>query len=305
MTNRNLNAVKATPNDELYTRYEDVASEMEHYDFSNKSICCPCDGHKSAFFQYFNFNFDKLKLKELFCSFYDRSNGSYFHRTQGNTGEWQPWDHYGRFQSYDVLEAMQMADVVITNPPFSQFGELFKQIKETSCDYLLVGHLTAISHSYIARELIDGTLHLGATGGISNFIKPNGEVQKFGNIIWLTNLNHSIAPEPLKLTKSYHADPSKYPYYDNLDAIEVGRIEDIPFDFDGLMGVPITIFEHFNPKQFSVVGYRIGDDKRDLRIDGNDKFRRFIIKATTDNLPKGRAYLNGKRLFPKLIVRQW
>lgn len=162
----------------------------------------------------------------------------------------------GDFRSDMSIELLQQADIIVTNPPFSLFREYVAQLMEYEKKFLIIGSMNAITYKEIFPLLKDNRIWLGYTSP-KEFLQADGSVKKFGNILWYTNLDHKKRHEPLDLRGVYY-DSEKYPKYDNYDAIEVSKTADIPCDYDGVMGVPITFLDKYCPEQFEIIGMGCG-----------------------------------------------
>ena len=275
--NNNLHKAKLNKNDEFYTQLVDIENELKHYKehFKGKTVYCNCDLEWSNFVKYFQDNFAELGLKKLLFSGYNKEN---------NTGD---------FRSAESLELLKQADIVVTNPPFSLFREYVSQLVEHGKKFLIIGNINAITYKEIFALIKANKAWLGTNmgRGVSGFIVPEhyelygseARIDKDGNRIvstnnclWLTNLDHNKRHEDLILYKKY--TPEEYPHYDNYDAINVDKTKDIPADWAGAMGVPITFLDKFNPEQFEIIKFRKGDDDKDLMINGKVPYFRIIIK---------------------------
>lgn len=159
----------------------------------------------------------------------------------------------GDFRSEECVELMKEADVVVTNPPFSLFREYVAQLAEYDKDFVIIGTQNAITYKEFFPLLKDNKAWLGYNS-VKEFAKSDGTTQKFGNICWYTNLEIKKRYENINLYRAYKNNEDKYPRYDNYDAIEVGKVSEIPEDYDGVMGVPITFMDKYNPEQFEIVG---------------------------------------------------
>lgn len=174
----------------------------------------------------------------------------------------------GDFRSRECLELLDEADIVVTNPPFSLFREYVATLMEHDKRFVIVGNQNAITYKEAFPLLRDDRLWLGYNK-VKEFVVPSadhpergnivtdgkgGLIAKFGNICWYTNLDITKRHEDLLLYRRYKEDPSRYPKYDNYDAIEVSKVKDIPEDYWGVMGVPITFMDKYNPDQFDIVG---------------------------------------------------
>lgn len=190
----------------------------------------------------------------------------------------QPLDGDGDFRSPECVELLKQSDIVCTNPPFSLFREYVAQLIKYNKKFLIIGNQNAITYKEIFPLIRDNRLWLGYKGiGDMAFEVPestpprktrfwideNGKKwRSLGNAAWFTNLDHTKRYEELPLYKKY--SPEEYPKYDNYDAIEVSKVDRIPEDYNGVMGVPISFLGKFCPKQFDIVAFRKGNDGRDL-----------------------------------------
>lgn len=292
--NKNLHSAKKEKNDEFYTLYEDIEKEVEEYkdQLKDKIIFCNCDDPESSnFWKYLSNNFTYYGLKKLISSHYDPNGNSYkleISRDINNDGNVDKLDTQkttfkgnGDFRSDECIEILKECDIVITNPPFSLFREYIAQLMEYDKKFLIIGNYNAITYKEVFRYIKDNKLWLG-NSFVKNFIKPNGEIQKFGNICWFTNLDNKKRHIDLirdVLYKKYNE--VDYPKYDNYDAININKVADIPVDYFGCMGVPITFLEKYNPNQFEIVG-----NEYNL------------------NIEKGRGYINGKRMYSRIFIKR-
>ena len=203
----------------------------------------------------------------------------------------------GDFRSSECIEMLKSCDIVVTNPPFSLFREYVAQLIEYDKKFLIVGSLNAITYKEIFKHIKENKLWLGYgfNGGNAYFktpqyrefadgvYNPETGLVKFRNVQWFTNLDHTKRHEEMFLYKPY--SPSDYPQYDNYDAIEVSKLVDIPQDYNGVMGVPITFLDKYNPDQFELLGSNRGVDQdpngiygRGSLINGKETFKRLFIK---------------------------
>lgn len=260
MRNKNskLHKAKKEKNDEFYTRYEDIAKELQHYKehFIDKIVYCNCDTADSNFVKYFQDNKETLRIKELIFS-----------------GGLDGLD----FRSNESIDLLKKSDVVVSNPPFSLFIDYVAQLVEYEKDFLIIGALSVIGYRDIFPLIKDNKIKLGVNSVTRFNIPDSKELKTFGNINWYTNLNNNKRNEELVLDKTYNE--IDYPKYDNYDAINVNRTANIPKDYDGCMGVPISFMTKCNPEQFEIVKFRKGDDDKYLAVNGKTPFARIIIKA--------------------------
>ena len=287
MANKLLNDAKQAKKDEFYTQLSDIENELRHYKehFRGKTVLCNCDDPRvSNFFHYFAYQFEALGLKRLITTCYKNQTPDLFsqhdceraislvydgdkngnrvpdpeeigiHQLQGD----------GDFRSAECIELLMQADIVVTNPPFSLFREYVAQLMRFKKKFIIVGHQNAITYREIFPLIVNNQLWLGYgfKGGASHFISIYEDIASAGDhrtgmirvsgVVWFTNLEIKKRHENLILFRNY--TPQEYPAYDNYAAIEVGKTADIPMDYDGVMGVPITFLEKFNPDQFEIVG---------------------------------------------------
>ena len=291
--NTNLHNAKRAKNDEFYTLLTDIEKEMVHYRdyFKGKVIFCNCDdARESNFFKFFANNFELLKIKKLITTGYKEDGHGVVLEYNGDIdGDFMVGDDEvkvtelkgnGDFRSEECIEYLKQADIVITNPPFSLFREYVKQLMDYDKKFIIIGNQNAITYKEIFPYIKDNKLWLGYNF-VKSFIQPNGEVKKFGNILWYTNIPHDKRNWPMDFYRTYK--PELYPKYDNYDAIEVSKVADIPMDYKGVMGVPITFLDKYNPEQFQIVGDACNgsDHQWDLfkpMVNGKFVYKRLLIK---------------------------
>jgi len=267
MRNINLSKARKTKNDEFYTFYEDVEKEVNEYKdyLENKIVYCNCDNPKySQFWKYFKDNFRELKIKKL-ISTYLSDNIAYKTVYNGTTIEKTKLSGNGSFESEECLSILKEVDVVITNPPFSIFSEYLSSLINNNKKFLVIGNKNAVIYKDVFPYIRDNKVSLGFNN-ITKFYQPDGEIKKFGNIGWFTNIKSKYKKKPLLLTEEYNNN--KYKKYYNFDAINVDRLVDIPKDYCDVMGVPITYIDYHNEEMFDIVG-----------IDGKDFGEELGIKS--------------------------
>lgn len=210
-----------------------------------------------------------------------------------------PLNESGDFRSEECIELLKQSDIVVTNPPFSLFREYVTQLMKFNKKFLILGNQSAIIYKEIFHYIKNNKLWLGYDNGGTKWFEvpkdydiPTESRKKIvdgvkyfsmGSIMWFTNLDTTKRHEELDLYKKFRAE--EFPKYDNYDAIEVSRFRDIPMDYSGVMGVPITFLDKYNPDQFEIVGSNRGIDQDVNGIYG-----------------KG-SYLNGKETFKRLFIR--
>lgn len=258
-----LHLARAAKNDEFYTRYEDVKKECDNYlsHFFNKTIYCNCDTSDSAFVRYF------LELKH-----------------QGLVRDvWHSGGLGGLdFRDPAALRMLEQADIVVTNPPFSLFREFIDLVVQYDKKFLIIGNLNAVSYKNVCSLLKEHQIWPGVRPfGVMQFITPAGTITGVPSG-WYTNIKVSHKRIlPLLLTKKYYGNEYCYPKYDNADAINVNRVTDIPCDYFGVMGVPISFINKYDPEQFILLG----------------RERDFTPKQQ-------RGLINGKCLYARLFIRR-
>lgn len=268
--NSNLSAAKKTKNDEFYTQLTDIEKELVHYhnQLRGKIIFCNCDDPEwSNFWRYFDLNFDFIGIKALIATHYDPEKPTYKLeiRWDSVTGAKLPpvrtdLKQNGDFRSPECVELLKSCDVVVTNPPFSLFREYVAQLMQYGKKFIIIGNMNAITYKEIFPLLKDNQMWLGYMSP-KMFGQPDGTMKSFGNVLWYTNIDIQKRHEPLTLFRRYADDPSKYPRYDNYDAIECSKVADIPEDYDGVIGVPITFLDKYCPDQFEIMGLAAGNSR--------------------------------------------
>ena len=325
-TNRLLQQAKKSKSDEFYTQLSDIESELQHYKnhFNDKVVYCNCDDARiSNFFKYFADNFKELGLNKLIASCYqeqkndlfntEETENGFFYEYTGKEGETSSPNsndiiHFkgdGDFRSPESIELLKQSDIVVTNPPFSLFREYVAQLVKYDKKFLIIGNINAITYKEIFNLIKDNRAWLGINlgRGVSGFIVPEhyelygteARIDSLGNRIvspnnclWLTNLDNFKRHEDIELTRKYFGHEDEFPKYDNYVGINVDKTEDIPFDYDGDIGVPITFLHKFNPDQFELIKFRKGNDDKDLSIDGKCPYFRILIKnKRVRNISKG------------------
>jgi hypothetical protein len=309
-TNTNLHISRADKQDEFYTSLEMIENELKHYRdyFQDKVVFCNCDDpEKSNFWQYFQRNFYMLGLKKLISTHFETDRQSYkmeITRQDDKIGQLSflpdyvqtPLEQNGDFRSPECESILEEADIVVTNPPFSLFRDYVAQLMQYKKDFLIIGRETAITYKEVLPLVMENRLWLGYNDGHFWFQVPDDYEEKktdfkiddngikwrrMGNICWFTNIDIAKRHENMTLFRKY--TPSEYPKYDHYDAIEVGHKADIPVDYNGVMGVPVTFMTQYNPEQFEILGdsrYHDGQDFSDdiNIINGKTKFRRLLIR---------------------------
>ena len=294
MSNTNLKTAKKRKSDEFYTLMEDIEKELRYYteSFEGKVIYCNCDDYQhSNFYKYFYYNFHYLKLKKLICTCFNADDNGLYAIYDGEIETTGKLNGDGDFRSEECIEYLKQADVVVTNPPFSLFRQYVKQLMDYNKKFIIIGNNNALTYKEIFPYIKDNQLWLGMNF-VKAFEKPNGDIQKFGNISWFTNVPYVYDRKPLILTKSYYDNPSAYPKYENFDAINVDKVADIPMDYDGVMGVPITFLYKYNPTQFEII------DARTIALSDKQKNKNTYLIKDAD------GGINGKPTYARILIKK-
>jgi hypothetical protein len=320
--NKNLHQAKRSKKDEFYTQLADIENELRHYchHFKDKVVYCNCDDPRiSNFFHYFSYNFEDLGLKKLITTCYKNQNRDLFSNHDCEQAIYLEYEGYkngnripdvdeigikqlqgdGDFRSAESIELLKQADIVVTNPPFSLLRDYVAQLIAYDKKFVIIGHQNAITYKELFPLIKENKLWLGFgfSGGAGHFIsqyentattsdKKEGMIRVSG-IHWFTNLDIAKRHEDMILYKQY--SPEEYPKYDNYDAINVNKTKEIPMDYEGAMGVPITFLDKYNPEQFEILdgigrySMLTGPTEKTqgtylTKVNGKPKYARVIIK---------------------------
>lgn len=315
-TNTLLHNAKRSKNDEFYTQLSDIESELKHYakHFKGKVVYCNCDDPRlSNFFNYFFVDFERLGIKKLITACYkkqdhdlpnvEESEKGFFFVYSGEKEDKNKliidksvsFKGDGDFRSDESIELLKQCDIVVTNPPFSLFREYVDQLVKYEKKFLIIGNINAITYKEIFKLIKENKAWLGINlgRGVSGFIVPdhyelygteariddNGNrIVSPNNCLWLTNLDNFKRHEYINLTKTYIGNEREYPKYDNYEGINVNKTKDIPYDYQGAMGVPITFLHKYNPNQFDIIKFRKGNDGKDLSINDKCPYFRILVR---------------------------
>lgn len=322
-SNANLRKADGGKNDEFYTRLEDIESEISSHpdyvkQFQGKTVLCNCDDPEwSNFFLFFKLHFNQLGLKKLISTHFNK-DGSPSYKLEWS-GEMLNEDTInmvktdlegdGDFRSEECVALLDEADIVVTNPPFSLFREYVALLMEHDKKFILIGNINAVSYKEIFPLIKEGKLWAGYSfnktmlfevgEGYTYDKKATDKIadgKKYGKvpmIAWYTNLDIDRQHEDLILTKNYTGNETNYPKYDYCDVINVGKVSDIPKDYFGVMGVPITFLGSWSSDQFEVIDllnrYSIYDSQgindyikenhlHSCNIDGKSTYARILIR---------------------------
>ena len=322
--NQNLQQARAAKNDEFYTQLADIEDELKHYKkhFRNKVVLCNCDDPRvSSFFHYFSNKFESLKLKKLMATCYKSQERDLFSRHDSEQAisleyngdlnnnriadvseiDIKPLYGNGDFRSTECIDMLKDADVVVTNPPFSLFREYVAQLMKYKKKFLILGSFNAIKYTGVFPLIKANKVWLGVNNGAKKFYVPD-DAEKFhnihngkktmsmGNVVWYTNLDVAKRHENLVLWKKYKAED--YPKYDKYEAINVNRVNEIPMDYAGVMGVPITFLDKHNPDQFEILG-----------VLNSAGYNKDAVGIPFSGIGDARAIVNDEVKYARLLIR--
>lgn len=324
-SNKHLRKADRQKKDEFYTQRADIENELKHYKshFKDKVVYCNCDDPRvSEFFNYFAYNFEKLGLKKLIATCYKNQNIDLFSKNENESAVYLEYTGDknnnnipdieeigvkklkgdGDFRSKESIELLKQADIVVTNPPFSLFREYVSQLVEYDKKFIIIGNLNAITYKEIFALIKENKLWLGATldgrniwFGIPDTYEKYHKIEngkKFAFVastVWFTNLDYDKRHQDFPLYKTYKGNEEDYPKYDYYDAININKTKEIPLDYEGAMGVPITFLNKFNPEQFEI-------------IDGLNRYS-ILDGVTEETKGKYLAQVNGKPIYVRIIIK--
>lgn len=310
--NANLHNAKTAKNDEFYTQLSDIEKEMRYYKdfFKGKVVYCNCDdARESNFFKYFSMNFEHLGLKKLITTGYKENGKGVVLVYEGDKNNNRKVDDEeivvnelegdGDFRSDECIEYLKQADVVVTNPPFSLFRQYVQQLMDYGKKFIIIGPLTAVGYKEIFSNIKDNTMWLGMNKVTDFKNYYTNEIGKVG-CRWFTNMINKKRTEPIDLYKKYNE--KEYPKYANYNGIDCKSIAEIPIDYEGNIGVPLSILDNYCPTQFEIVGLSTGIIAKEIGVaknhrgrtdlemlvDGKIKepFKRLLIKFADNNSSK-------------------
>jgi hypothetical protein len=316
--NGQLIKAKKEKHDEFYTRFEDIEAEVSKYKkyFKNKVVYLNCDDkEQSMFWKFFELNFDAFQLKKLIATYYSETEPVYAYKlelSEDCNGDGfidqkdivkTPLVGNGDFRSQECIEILKESDIVCTNPPFSLFREYVAQLMEYNKQFLILGNNNAVTYKEIFPLIKDNKIWLGYSCNktMKFYVPDQYEAQGYDEgvpyvkvpaITWFTNIPNKKRSEPMVLTATYAEGPNHredYPKYDNYDAIEVSKCKNIPSDYDGVMGVPITFLNDYCPEQFEILGMMSGATGEAM-INGNDGQKKF--------------YINNKGVYARILLKR-
>lgn len=340
-----LAAAKAGRKDEFYTQLSDIEKELRHYrkHFKGKVVYCNCDDPRASnFFHYFSYNFEKLGLKKLVAACYKNQDADLFSKNDAERAVYLEYEgdkdgdripgpdeievKYfqgdGDFRSDETIELLKQADIVVTNPPFSLFKEYVAQLVEYNKKFVIIGNMNAVTYKEIFPLFQNNKMWYGPSirSGDREFGVPaeyqltaaGTRVDEDGNkfvrvkgVRWFTNLEYPGRHEDLTLYKSY--TPGAYSTYVNYEAVDISSYKDIPADYDGVMGVPITLLDYFSPDQFEIIGNSDdGDQMRELGVRplGREFIDAYRAQGGTGHYSPGMRMLGLMEPKPRIVFKR-
>lgn len=330
MANKQLSQAKKGKKDEFYTQLADIDAELKHYrgHFAGKTVLCNCDDPRmSHFFYYFVLNFHHLGLKKLITTCYKNQDPNscseniskqavylvYEGEDIGSppnpniAGLVHPMQGDGDFRSPECIKFLEEADIIVTNPPFSLFREYVAQLIEYGKKFIIIGNINAVTYKEIFPLIQTNQIWLGPSihSGDREFEVPSSypltaagiriddqgrRYIRVKGVRWFTNLDFPQRHQALILHKKYR--PEEYPHYDNYGAINVDKTADIPCDYDGVMGVPITYLDKHNPDQFEIIGATESEG------------RGFSAGLWDESSKVSQPLVNGERKYKRIFIRK-
>ncbi|MBQ2397544.1 MAG: adenosine deaminase [Bacteroidales bacterium] len=320
--NENLAVAKQNKNDEFYTTYEMIEQELKEHSeykeqFRDKTIYCNCDNPLwSEFYAFFRDVAVSWGIKRLIFTGYnenitddDKAFALEWDRTKDKivtTTKLKPRVHElkgnGDFASGECIEYLKQSDIVVTNPPFSKFRQFFDLLMEYKKDFVLVAPVGALGYKNIFPYIKDSKVQVGYMFGKHAILYSESmfdeEVVPFKcNVCFITTLNLDKPKEDIPLNCLYYGNEEKYPKFDNIDAININKVKDIPKDYYGVMAVPITFLGSYNSEQFKIIdlvnGYCVLDTlgvnkdikakkSHGLNINGKATYQRVLIQRISE-----------------------
>lgn len=277
--------------DEFYTSYEDIEKELVLYKdrLAGKRILCPTDDENSNFFKFLNNNFETFNLKSLIATHKnkDKSYAIVDNKKENLNGN-------GDFFSDEIQALLNTVDIVITNPPFTRCRDFVKTLLEKKKDFILLAPETAVASRDLFPYFKDGEFFYGKNK-VKTFLRPDGSTKDFGNVGWITSFANDFTP-PLTLSKVY-ADLKEKQFYDNYDALNIDKVADIPNDYFGIMGVPITYLRKHDKEQFEIIGFAKSGVKQE-KLYGIVNYKEGLKDSN------GSPMLNGKEKYTRVFIQR-
>ena len=315
--NTNFHSAKRNKNNEFYTRFEDIDKELFRYKemFVGKNVYCNCDDPEvSQFFKYFFLNFKLFALKKLIATCYKPQERDLFSDKPYKKGMYVAYDgeyddsqmpdvtHLkvkelegdGDFRSRECKEILKSADIIVTNPPFSLFNDFIELMMEFNKKFIILGNKNAVRNKKIFPLIIEKKMWFGVTTPRTFYLSDNSTVNKLSGLCrWFTNLECNKKINPLLLSKKYNS--IEYPSYDTFNAINVDKVKNIPIDYDGYIGVPVTFVDKWNPDIDLETSVASTNDYEIIGI---------LSHGSDSKYDFAEPVVNGKKLYSRLIIKK-
>lgn len=322
MGNECLNIAKKEKCNEFYTYYSTIEKEVPYYkdSLNNKIIYCSCDDpNKSNFFKYFIDNFNQYQLKEVIATCYNENGKGLIGCYNGKEAVVKELKGNGDFESSECVDILKHSDVIITNPPFSKMNEFYKVLLDNDKKFLILGNQNNITNKLMFPYFMNGSIMVGVSirGGGTKFKVPDDYGTRTNNLLyddegnkaisvtgvrWFTNMQYQAIKEPIVLNCEY--DEKIYSKYDNWNAINVDKTKEIPNNYFGVIGVPITFIDKWNPnlEDRSLKNNVVTTDN--FIIVGTTAFKNWDLQKNSINPNQGSQWVNGKELYKRLLIKR-
>lgn len=313
--NTDLHRGKTNKKDEFYTTIEDIEKEMFYHKncFKNKTVYCNCDDYKTSnFWRFFHVNFSKLGLTKLIATYYNENGCVKAEYFGGNDYDCEacvksPLVGDGDFRSDECLSILNDSDIIVTNPPFSLFRDFMRVLTLNKKLFVIIGNINSVSCKEIFPLIRDGYMRIGDSihAGDVKFYVPqdyplnastcgvdtNGKrFIRVKGVRWFTNID-DYQNKPIELLEKYQ--PEKHLKFDNYNAINVDYTKDIPCDYFGIMGVPLTFLDKYCPSQFKIIGHTHTSDVSPE-----------VEKIRTNPSKRHRGLVNGIEKYERILIQR-
>ena len=318
----NLRKARVAKNDEFYTRLEDIEKELGDpahgyipY-FFGKTVYCNSDvPGTSAFWRFFMNHFAEYGLKKLYATHFSPLSSSTLYTYDGRVVTETPLSWNGSFDSPECLDILDKSDIIVTNPPFSQWRRFIRTLIERKKQFAVLGPLNAVTYREVFPLLQSNQVRLGFNRKRITFEIPQADgkaetveteegtvLQTLNNIRWYTTFDINLHHDFLPLKETYEKNKKRHPKYENYNAIECRTLKEIPCDFDGIIGVPITLFELLCHEQFEVIGIACGWTGKVMGAEWKDNVG--YVNARTKHGANGYGIIDGKQVYHRVLIKK-
>ena len=315
--NANFHSAKRNKNNEFYTRYEDIDKELLRYkdQFTGKTVYCNCDNPEvSQFFKYFFLNFKLFALKKLIATGYNPQDRNLFsdnpikkglyveYERKNNDSPMPDLKHLkikelkgdGDFRSSECKEFLKSADIIVTNPPFSLFNDFIELMMEFNKKFIILGNKNAVRNKKIFPLVIEKKVWFGYTIPRIFELPDNSTIDNLSGLCrWFTNLECYKTIKPIYLSKKYNKD--EYPTYDTFNAINVDKVKNIPIDYNGYIGVPVTFVDKWDPDV---------DSENSIASTNDYDIIGILSHGIDSKYDFAEPIIKGKKLYSRLIIKK-